>query len=174
MKRGLLSNEKAARIAHTSIAMNVVQARRDTVRIPNGLKLHQYANVYFDPHNPMLSARRNQNENICILKFDCSILDIPGVVVSDRNASSDYAGFYTPINGMKAIDFELVYARYWTDDDYYNQIRKKSIKCAEVLVPYCIPYTYVTCAAVMNENTAQKLKAEGFDRAIKIVPGIFF
>lgn len=127
MKRGLLSNEKAARIAHMSIAMNVVQARRDTVRIPNGLKLHQYANVYFDPHNPMLSARRNQNENICILKFD-----------------------------------------------YYNQIRKKSIKCAEVLVPYCIPYTYVTCAAVMNENTAQKLEAEGFDRAIKIVPGIFF
>lgn len=174
MDRGLLSNEKADRIAHTSIAMNAVQDRRDTVRIPNGLKLHQYANVYFDPHNPMLSARRNQNGNICILKFNCSILDLPGVIVSDRNASSDYASFYSPINGMNAIDFELVYARYWTDDDYYIQMQKKSIKCAEVLVPYCIPYTYVTCAAVINERAAQKLEATGFDRAIKIVPGIFF
>lgn len=78
MRRGLLSNEKANRIAHTSIAMNAVQERRDIVGVPNGLKLQQYANVYFDSHNPMLSVRRDQNDNICILKFDCSILDISG------------------------------------------------------------------------------------------------
>lgn len=40
MRRGLLSNEKAARIKHTSIAMNEVQERRDKIRVPNGLKLH--------------------------------------------------------------------------------------------------------------------------------------
>nr|WP_300860288.1 DarT ssDNA thymidine ADP-ribosyltransferase family protein [uncultured Acetatifactor sp.] len=108
MRRGLLSNEKANRIAHTSIAMNAVQERRDIVGVPNGLKLQQYANVYFDSHNPMLSVRRDQNDNICILKFDCSILDISGVVVSDRNASSGYAGFCSPIDGLKAIDFRLV------------------------------------------------------------------
>ena len=61
MKRGLLSNEKARKINHTSIAMNEVQDRRDLIRIPNGLRLHQYANLYFDPWNPMLSKRRNQN-----------------------------------------------------------------------------------------------------------------
>lgn len=174
MKRGLLSNEKANRIAHTSIAMNVIQERRDVVRVPNGLKLHQYANVYFDPHNPMLSARRNQNDNLCILKFDCSILDMPGVIVSDRNASSAYASFYSPIVGMNAINFEFVYARYWTDDDYYIQMQRKSIKCAEVLIPYCIPYTYVICAAVINNSVAKKLEYTGFDRAIEIVPEVFF
>ena len=98
----MLSNEKANRIAHTSIAMNAVQERRDIVGVPNGLKLQQYAN------SPMLSVRRDQNDNICILKFDCSILDISGVVVSDRNASSGYAGFCSPIDGLKAIDFRLV------------------------------------------------------------------
>ena len=174
MKRGLLSNEKANRIVHTSIAMNVIQERRDVVRVPNGLKLHQYANVYFDPHNPMLSARRDQNDNICILKFDCSILDIPGVIVSDRNASSDYASFYPPIIGINIIDFELVYARYWTDDDYYMQMQKKSIKCAEVLMPYCIPYAYVICAAVINNSVAKKLEDTGFDRTIEVVPEVFF
>lgn len=176
MKRGLLSNEKANRIAHTSIAMNAVQERRDVISIPNGLKLHQYANVYFDPHNPMLSARRNQNDNICILKFDCSILDIPGAIVSDRNASSAYASFYAPIFGINVINFELVYARYWADnnDDYYTQLKKKSIKCAEVLIPYSIPYAYVTCATVINSGVAKKLKYTGFDKAIEIVPDIFF
>ncbi len=69
MKRGLLSNERAKKIGHVSIAMNEVQKRRELVRIPNGLKLHQYANLYFDPWNPMLSRKRSQNEEICILKF---------------------------------------------------------------------------------------------------------
>lgn len=73
MQRGLLSNERAGRISHVSIAMNEVQARRELVRIPNGLKLHQYANLYFDPWNLMLSRKRSQNEEICILKFDRSV-----------------------------------------------------------------------------------------------------
>ena len=174
MRRGLLSNDKAARIAHMSIAMNEVQERRDKIRVPNGLELHQYANVYFDPHNPMLSARRSQNNNICILKFDCCILDMPGVVVSDRNASSEYASFYSPIVGMKEINFDLVYARYWTDEDHYVQMQKKSIKCAEVLVPYVIPYEYIVCAAVIDNNAAYKLEDIGFDKTIEIEPRIFF
>lgn len=174
MRRGLLSNEKAKRIVHTSIAMNIIQERREHIRVPNGLQLHQYANVYFDPHNPMLSAKRNLNDDICILKFDCSILDISGTVVSDRNASSDYASFYPPIIGMNEINFELVYARYWIDNDYYIQMEKKSIKCAEVLVPYCIPYTYVVCAAVISDKAANKLADTGFDRTIEVVPRVFF
>lgn len=174
MRNGLLSNEKAERIAHTSIAMRSVQERREAIKIPNGLKLHQYANVYFDPHNPMLSARRSQNGNLCILKFSCCILDIPGVIISDRNASSDYACFYSPMVGMEIIDFPLVYARYWMDDDYYVQMQKKSIKCAEVLVPYFIPYEYVVCAAVINYDVAEALKNTGFDRKIEVVPRIFF
>ena len=62
MQRGLLSNEKASRIDHVSIAMNEVQVRRDLVQVPNGLKLHQYANLYFDPRNPMLSRKRTDNK----------------------------------------------------------------------------------------------------------------
>ena len=100
IERGLLSNDRANKIRHVSIAMTEIQERRNRVRIPNGLRLHQYANLYFDPWNPMLSRKRSQNEEICILKFDRSILDLPGVIVSDRNASSDYAVFYTPEIGL--------------------------------------------------------------------------
>lgn len=174
MKRGLLSNERASKINHVSIAMNEVQERREHVRIPNGLKLHQYANLYFDPWNPMLSRKRSQNEEICILKFDRGVLDIEGVIVSDKNASSDYAAFFTPEVGLEYIDFDLVYARYWTDSDYFVQCRKKSIKCAEVLVPYVIPYEYVVCAAVVSERAAKRLKDVGFDKEIIIEQRVFF
>lgn len=69
IRYGLLSNEKAERITHTSIAMQEVQNRRKTKTVPNGLVLHKYANLYFDPRNPMLSARRDQNRELCILKI---------------------------------------------------------------------------------------------------------
>lgn len=174
MQRGLLSNERASRISHVSIAMNEVQARRELVRIPNGLKLHQYANLYFDPWNPMLSRKRSQNEEICILKFDRSVLDFEGVILSDKNASSDYAAFYGAEEGLENIDFDLVYARYWTDEDYYEQCRKKSIKCAEILVPYSISFDYVVCAAVVNEDAVDRLEAIGFDRDIVVEPRVFF
>lgn len=174
MKRGLLSNERASKINHVSIAMNEVQARRELVRVPNGLKLHQYANLYFDPWNPMLSRKRSQNEEICILKFDRVVLDFEGVILSDKNASSDYAAFYEADVGLNNIDFDLVYARYWTDEDYYEQLRKKSIKCAEVLVPYYIPYDYVVCAAVVNKDAAKRLAETGFDRKIIIETRVFF
>lgn len=174
MQSGLLSNERASRINHVSIAMNEVQARRELVRIPNGLKLHQYANLYFDPWNPMLSRKRSQNEEICILKIDRVVLDFEGVILSDKNASSDYAAFYGAKAGLENIDFDLVYARYWTDEDYYEQCRKKSIKCAEILVPYCIPFDYVMCAAVVNEDAAKRLEATGFDRDIVVEPRVFF
>ena len=174
MLRGLLSNERADQIRHVSIAMEEVQERRNNIKIPNGLELHQYANVYFDPHNPMLSARRDRNEELCILKFDYHILDIPGTIISDMNASSAYAGFYSPEIGLEMIDFDLVYSRYWVDNDYFEQMRKKSIKCAEVLVPYSIPYEYVVCAAVVNSVAADKLMNVGFDKPIEIEPRVFF
>lgn len=174
MQVGLLSNEKSRKINHVSIAMEEVQQRRDVVRVPNGLGLHQYANVYFDPHNPMLSARRSENENICILKFDRVILDFDGAVVSDRNASSDYASFFQPEAGLENIDFGMVYAPYWTDDNYYEYCRKKSIKCAEVLIPYEIPYDYVTCAAVVNKKVQKRLEDIGFNKTIEVVPNLFF
>lgn len=174
MLRGLLSNERADQIRHVSIAMEEVQERRNNIKIPNGLELHQYANVYFDPHNPMLSARRDRNEELCILKFDYHILDIPGTIISDRNASSAYASFYSPEIGLEMIDFDLVYSRYWVDNDYFEQMRKKSIKCAEVLVPYSIPYEYVVCAAVVNSVATDKLMNVGFDKPIEIEPRVFF
>lgn len=148
--------------------------RRNKVRIPNGLRLHQYANLYFDSWNPMLSSKRSQNESICILKFDKRVLDLEGAIVTDRNASSDYAAFYPSGSGLQFIDFDLVYARYWTDSDHYEMCRKKSIKCAEVLVPHCISYDYVVSAAVFNEEAACSLRKTGFNRDIVVNSHLFF
>lgn len=105
MKRGLLSYEKAKGIVHTSIAMEDVQQKRNTVYIPNGMPLHKFVNLYFSSWNPMLSARRTENENICILMVDSVVLDMEGAVISDGNASSEYASFYSPVEGVADNQF---------------------------------------------------------------------
>ena len=76
--------------------------------------------------------------------------------------------------GIRNIDFNLVYATWWKDDDYYVEMKKKSIKCAEVLVPYEVPYDFIVCAAVVSEQAKCNLEAVGFDKAIVVKPGLFF
>ncbi|MBQ7678682.1 MAG: DUF4433 domain-containing protein [Butyrivibrio sp.] len=95
-------------------------------------------------------------------------------VVSDRNASSDYASFYTPDEGLDKLDFEIINAWYWTDEDPYAEMRKKSIKCAEVLVPNSISYERILRAAVYSQNAKDKMIALGFDRWIDVEPKLFF
>jgi hypothetical protein len=60
MAHGILSHERASKLAHASVAMDAIQEKRDKKHVPGGLKLHQYANLYFHARNPMLFKRKDQ------------------------------------------------------------------------------------------------------------------
>ena len=54
MQRGILSNRRAAKLQHQSVAKQEVQDLRAKVRVPGGRALHEYANLYICARNPML------------------------------------------------------------------------------------------------------------------------
>ncbi len=58
LQHGILSNKLSGQIDHHSVAMPEIQERRKNKQIPGARPLHDYANLYFDAHNPMLSKRR--------------------------------------------------------------------------------------------------------------------
>ena len=58
MNHGILSHERAAKRPHRSVALQPVQDKRDKKQVPGGLKLHQYANLYFHARNPMMYKRQ--------------------------------------------------------------------------------------------------------------------
>ena len=174
MQYGILSYDKAKSLKHESIALNEVQQLREKVCIPNGNRLHSYANLYFTHHNPMMYKRQNEAETICVLAISPSIMNVEGCVLSDRNAATTLAKFYTPEDGIRHIDFKLVFARDWTDDDPYESRRKKAIKCAEILVPDCVPYSYIVGAYVVSEKNAEALKLMGFNKKILVRPRVFY
>lgn len=174
IENGILSFYNVKQYQHTSIALEGVQERREKVRIPNGGKLHSYANVYFCYNNPMMYKRKDIAEDLCILAVNTSIINIDGCIISDQNASTDLVKFYTPEEGINNINFDLIFAQYWNVGDYYEQCLRKAIKCAEVLVPDCIPYEYIVSACVLNSEAKKKMLSYGFDKNITIKASPFF
>ena len=75
---GILSYERAAQLQHHSVVMQPVQDRRDRKQVPGGLKLHQYANLYFHARNPMLYKRKDDASNLCILRVSVAVLNEMG------------------------------------------------------------------------------------------------
>jgi len=173
MRDGILSHNQAMMIEHDTIANPVVQDIRTRVKVPNGLALHDYANLYFDAYNPMLCSRQNQVDRICVLIISQEVLAIPGSVISDKNASSRYVRFYSSPEGLEHLDYHMIYSRDWRDANQYRYFAKKSGKCAELLVPHWIPSDYITGALVANEKAKAALAKTSFGLTISVDPGTF-
>lgn len=175
IEHGIVCFDMMRNFPHASVAQSEVQKRRDQVYIPGGQRLHSYANLYFAYDNPMLYKRKDQAEELCILVISSKVMNIEGCIVSDQNAATDLVRFFPPETGLGLIDFDLVFAQFWThSDDYYKQIHHKRVKCAEVLIPERVPYKYVVGAYVLNEQSYDIMVDYGFSRKIVINSGVFY
>lgn len=176
IESGIFSRNKVIRdgINNHDISMASVQDCRSGKKIP-GTKneLHDYANLYFDAHNPMLSARRSRNNVICVLRIDNNILDLEGVIVTDKNAAREC--WFKPVDeGLPLIDASEVFAEYWTrSDDLIEEYRLKGIKCAEVLVLNCVIPKYISGAYVANTIALNSFK-EIASIPVRINSSMFF
>ena len=177
MRHGILSHNLSQKYPHDdSIAMLEIQNKRKNKKIPGtNNKLHDYANLYFDAHNPMLCKRQDLNDSICILIVDPSVLDLPKVIIADQNASSDYVRFYPVAEGLAAIDKNKLFAHYWTHpENVYDEWSHKSVKCAEVLVPNKVELKFIIGSYVANQKAFDALKKLGIELTIYIKSDIFF
>jgi hypothetical protein len=174
LKHGILSFAQAEKIPHLSVALPAVQDKRDAKRVPGGLALHEYANIYFDARNPMMSRRQNEASRLCVLRVSMEILKVPGAVITDQNAASKYVRFLTP-DHIQYMDLDYVCARNWKHPgDQIEEWRHSSAKCAEVLIPKRIPPEFVIGAYVLNSACKSQLEAHGFTLPIQLNSDIFF
>lgn len=174
---GILSNARASRIAHSSVAMTAIQERRDNVRVPGGRPLHEYANLYFCARNPMMFkiVRTSGSDGIAVLAVDASILEAPGVVIADGNASSGYTRFAASPSGLVLIDHVRVHAERWDryelPPDYWEH---KRVKCAEVLVPDRVPPELIIRAIVPSAPLKARVTPIVAGRPVAVATTVFF
>ncbi len=157
MVQGILSHNKSRRLNYRDISEAGVQERRAKKKIPGTNKsLHDYANLYFDAHNPMLSSRRSENNEIGVLRVRSTVLDIEDVVITDKNAARE-CWFKTVDDGLPLLKKDEIYATFWVDQhDLIKEYRHAGIKCAEVLVPDCIHPRYILGTYVANRAALNK------------------
>lgn len=174
LKHGILSYERAAKLTHHSVAMQEIQDRRDVKHVPGGLKLHQYANLYFHARNPMMYKRRGEATNLCVLRVSTAVCGLDGVVFADCNASSDYVRFLHP-SQWRFLDFDDIYAMDWRHPgDSVAYYRHRSRKCAEVLVPYSVGVDMVLGAYVVNGAAATRFANLDANLPVTVDPVLFF
>lgn len=162
LQHGILSHHGVAKLGteRVSVASEEIQERRRKVRVPvpnSSRPLHSYANLYFSARNPMMWVLRNQHDDLCVLRVGKDVLHLPGVVVTDCNASSDHVRFGDGVSGLARVDRELVFAEYWTDPDPIAYYRRKSAKCAEVLVPDFVPPDFISGVFVSTPESLNRI-----------------
>lgn len=177
LKHGILSHVRAQKIAHKDISLGDVQDLRSKVIVPapgGGRRLHQYANLYICPRNPMLLKKSGMHEELCVLRVDPAVLDIPGTVVTDMNAGSKYVHFAAAPGGLSIVNRERTFAEWWTHDDQRDQWRHSAQKCAEVLVLNVVPATLITGAYVSCETAREALRIVVPGLSVTVNKNLFF
>jgi len=174
VERGILSHRLASKVPHQSIANESVQSLRATKRVPGGMYLHDYANLYICSRNPMLYVKRDVHETVCVLRVSTDVLDLPNVVITNANAARTFAKFLPAPEGLEIVDRELTFAKYWTHDDPDEQYRRKGLKCAEVLVPNKIHPKFIMGAYVSCQSSRTQLTALAPILNIGVNPWLFF
>ena len=174
LEHGILSYERAAKLPHHSVAMQPVQDKRDRKAVPGGLKLHQYANLYFHARNPMLHKRLAEVGELCVLRVSLDVLELPGAVITDQNAASDYVRFCAP-RQWRLLDWDAIFAMDWRHaGDPIAYWRHKSRKCAEVPIPHRIEPGFVTGVYVFDATVATRVAALGCTLPTTVDTVLFF
>ncbi len=181
MSRGILSHRRIEQlgISHESVARAGIQAIRAARRVPGGRPLHEYACIYVNGRNAMLNVvlREVSHTEMMVIGVNTSVLELPGVVVTDKNASAttSYPRFSGAREGIERLERDYVFSESWKHpDDWSEENRHKQAMQAEVLVPDVIPPTFLARIYVSCERSRRAVVALVDDKLPVIVDAHLF
>jgi len=179
LKEGILSHssieklieEKKIRI-QTVYNKEIIRKRKHKIA-PDGNNLWHFANLYFQPRNPMLYkviSEKGRND-IVILCIDKKVMDQEGAFISIGNAASHLSEILPTDIGYEKILKTNINREWWKEEDG----SKREIM-AECLIPHKVKSEYIYTIYTANHETANKVKRLIKPAKIEIVcePRIFF
>jgi len=169
LAKGLLCHNRVEK--HHDISDGDIQDRRHfkTLSQNRQITLHDCACLFVAPMPPMLSVRREIQEEIVYLHIDPHVLCLPGVEFTDGNAAASSTRFYRRPEDLDRLDWDVLRARYWSSDDPEQHVENKRLRAAEVLVPGIVPQTHITGITVMTGRARDRV-AELLHEARRMMP----
>jgi hypothetical protein len=140
VQHGIVSNKHAySRFQPLDISNHDVQKWRDRVEPFHGRMVHEYAPLYINVRNPMLFAKKNLNNELCLLEVSLSVLNDSYFIFTDGNAASRDTKFFENLKDLNMVPWDVLSANYW--NDFPDGKRKR---CAEILVYPKVSAFYIT------------------------------
>lgn len=171
---GVQSRNRATRLNllhhENDISNPEVQALREkSIRSPHDNRthpLHDYVNFYPQPFNAMMATviRSQPNINLCVLRINNSILDIPGTLITNMNAACADVKIFKPSDWtLTPEEFEAVRSLSFNGDGIErDEPSYKAFKRArqfEVLVLDFVLPGYINGIFVPNERLKHDIEA---------------
>jgi len=156
---GILSHEIIERdkINFTPIYDTQIVSNRRDIKTPDNRSLWEFANLYFQPRNPMLYRVLCEKsiDDIVILAVQKDILNRSDIFISNGNAAHSLSNILHADNGIKIIPqiMEDIKKEWWKEEDG----SKRKIM-AECLVPNKILSIKIDSIYVANHSVAEKVK----------------
>lgn len=171
LKNGILSHEglEKSNIKYTSIYDEQIISTRRNKRTPDGKSLWSFANLYFQPRNPMLYRVicEKSIEDIAILAVKNEILDYPDIFIVNGNASSMALDILPADEGRKALgEMKRALEKEW----WIEESGTKRKIMGECLVPEVVPPEYIQTIYVVSHEIAQKVRRTLTQSDISVVP----
>ena len=168
LERGVLSHAyiESHHIPFKPIYDEAIVSNRKNKPTPDRPSLWEYANVYFQPRNPMMYrvVKEKGPTELAVIGITSDVLNVPEVLVTDGNAASHATQFYRPAEGLAALDRHVIRSEYWKNEDG----SKRKIM-AECLVPERIPPERIDAIYVADHETKERVRAIA-TREIHIIP----
>lgn len=179
-QHGILSHQKVIErgIQFTPVYNAEIVAHRQERLTPDHQSLWEYANLYFQPRNPMLYKVLSETDkhNVVILGIKPQVLETKGLFIALGNAAHSLTVLVDVKTGLKAISgeyWQILNSDWWKTEDG----SKRKIM-AECLVPGVVLPAAIHSVYVASSHTAEQVRALVSDLSLPVEvvvePHMFF
>jgi len=180
LRYGILSHRQVEiqGIPFTPVYNPEIVANREQRLTPDRKSLWDYANVYFQPRNPMLYKviSETDKKDVVIVAVKPQVVDAQGAFISLGNAASSLSPLLDIKSGLQNINGE-----YWqiiNNDWWKTEDGTKRKIMAECLIPNGIPPTDIHSVYVTSPAVAERIRPvlNEFPHPVSVVvePHMFF
>ena len=162
LSRGILSHARVRTegVQDTTIYLPHLVSKRRERYTSDGKDLWHYANLFFQPRNPMLFKliKSKGKQNLTVLRISNTVFQRQGIFIADGIASNKLTQIYFQSEGLKVLQTqqEMLLSDLWTSWNHSNKVRRQLM--AECLVPDQVEPEDIQRFIVADHNVANSLR----------------
>jgi hypothetical protein len=174
LEKGILCHSAIVtqKVKHTQIYDEQIVSNRQSRICPDGRSLWSFANLYFQPSNPMLYRVTHQRpvEEIAVIAVRGDVVDGEGVFISDGNAAS----LNSKVEPVTDTELKVILKQIRTV--WWDAIDGKRKSMAECLVPEHISPDHLEAIYTPSHEAADEIRQSIGSSKLPVIPqpGMFF